>query len=213
MTTTVIGLQAWTTAGGARGIQPLPRSPLSSAEPLEDLVLVPYGATNIRISVFPQLCNAGDAGCPPPPPPAPAPDPGMCHPTQNPPNMKVRYRSLEVYVDAIGCVCPPPTLPSTRARTCTFARSCALSLVIYVVASCWCTCAVLLLQQLDENLPNGDLIPGGAELALFNATECYARCLAWNLENAESAGKPKCDAWVATGAKPSGGERSLVPAV
>eukprot|EP01052_Picozoa_sp_SAG31_P003071 SAG31_NODE_114_length_24318_cov_16.787481_17_plen_600_part_00 len=42
---------AWGTAGGARGIQPLPHSPLSSSEPEEDIELVPYGSTNIRVSV------------------------------------------------------------------------------------------------------------------------------------------------------------------
>lgn len=45
----------WTSAGGARGVGPVPRSPLSSAEPLEDIELVPFGSTNVRISVFPTL--------------------------------------------------------------------------------------------------------------------------------------------------------------
>jgi hypothetical protein len=47
----------WKTAGGARGVAPPPRSPLESKEPLEDIVLVPYGSTNVRISVFPQLSS------------------------------------------------------------------------------------------------------------------------------------------------------------
>ena len=81
---------AWQTAGGARGIAALPKSPLSSTEPLEDIVLVPYGATNIRVAVMPQLCDAGQPGCPPPPPPPPPPAPG-CNPPagESPPNMQL----------------------------------------------------------------------------------------------------------------------------
>ena len=43
------------TVSGGTGTPLLPHSPLNSTHPLEDIVLVPYGATNIRISVFPQL--------------------------------------------------------------------------------------------------------------------------------------------------------------
>lgn len=46
----------WTTGGGARGIAALPHSPLSSTEPLEEVVLVPRGATNIRGARCPPLC-------------------------------------------------------------------------------------------------------------------------------------------------------------
>jgi hypothetical protein len=81
-------IPSWGTAGGARGIAPLPHSPLSSSEPTEDIVLVPYGSTNIRVSVFPQLCDAGTPGCAVPPPPAP-PSP-MCEPTGDlPPNTAI----------------------------------------------------------------------------------------------------------------------------
>eukprot|EP01063_Lacrimia_lanifica_P018886 TRINITY_DN25848_c0_g1_i1.p1 TRINITY_DN25848_c0_g1~~TRINITY_DN25848_c0_g1_i1.p1 ORF type:complete len:667 (+),score=229.17 TRINITY_DN25848_c0_g1_i1:78-2078(+) len=45
----------WTAVPGAEGVAPVPKSPLSSQEPLEDIVLVPYGSTNVRISVFPSL--------------------------------------------------------------------------------------------------------------------------------------------------------------
>jgi hypothetical protein len=56
---TIVGkgrrVPGWKTTGGARGVAAPPDSPLDSTEPLEDIVLVPYGSTNIRISVFPQL--------------------------------------------------------------------------------------------------------------------------------------------------------------
>ena len=45
----------WTAAGGARGVAPVPRSPLASDEPLEQVELVPFGSTNIRIGLFPTL--------------------------------------------------------------------------------------------------------------------------------------------------------------
>ena len=34
---------------------PLPESPVSSSEPLEDLALIPYGSTNLRVTEFPVL--------------------------------------------------------------------------------------------------------------------------------------------------------------
>jgi hypothetical protein len=156
-------VQAWTTAGGARGIQPLPHSPLSSTEPLEDIVLVPRGATNIRVTVFPQLCEAGKAGCPPPPPPGP--------PT-------------------------PPPAPAPGAKLCHPKGALPPS------------------AKLDVNLPNGDLVKGGAGLGApgtFNVTECYQRCLAWNAQPdglLHAYGGAKCDAWVATSA---GGPHPGVP--
>ena len=86
-------IPGWTTAGGARGIAQLPASPLSSPSAVEDLVLVPYGSTNIRISVFPQLCAAGSPSCPAPSPPSPAPGPApgpLCRPRGTlPPNGQV----------------------------------------------------------------------------------------------------------------------------
>jgi hypothetical protein len=46
-------VQEWTLVQDAAG--PLPQSPVTSAEPLETLELVPYGATSVRITEFPVL--------------------------------------------------------------------------------------------------------------------------------------------------------------
>ena len=38
-----------------KSVGAVPKSPLNSSEPLELIELVPYGSTNVRISVFPTL--------------------------------------------------------------------------------------------------------------------------------------------------------------
>ena len=50
-------VDAWEFSSGARGVAPVPKSPLSSSRPLVDIELVPMGSTNIRISVFPTLVS------------------------------------------------------------------------------------------------------------------------------------------------------------
>jgi len=46
-------LNEWIIEHNAAG--PLPESPVKSSEPLEELVLVPYGCTNLRVTEFPEL--------------------------------------------------------------------------------------------------------------------------------------------------------------
>ena len=49
-------LPSWTLAPGSLDHpQPTPASPVKSTEPLQQLKLVPYGCTNLRISIFPVL--------------------------------------------------------------------------------------------------------------------------------------------------------------
>lgn len=44
-------------AGAGHGPQPPPPSPVETVEPLEEVELVPFGSTNVRISVFPVAKN------------------------------------------------------------------------------------------------------------------------------------------------------------
>jgi DUF1680 family protein len=46
-------LPEWKLVDGSAG--PMPESPVASAEPDEDLTLIPYGATNLRLTVFPEI--------------------------------------------------------------------------------------------------------------------------------------------------------------
>eukprot|EP01052_Picozoa_sp_SAG31_P003070 SAG31_NODE_114_length_24318_cov_16.787481_16_plen_153_part_00 len=97
-------------------------------------------------------------------------------------------------VGSPGCATPPPPAPSPGPRECKPTGTLPPN------------------TQLNMNLPGGDLISGGAALDSFNVTECYARCLAWNAKvrrhSAEAsevdnrAGKPMCEAWVATDSRP-----------
>ena len=50
-------LPQWTLVKHAAG--PLPVSPVTSQEPLEDLVLIPYGCTSLRVTEFPVLARRG----------------------------------------------------------------------------------------------------------------------------------------------------------
>ena len=48
-------LPGWGLEKGAAA--PPPRSPVSSAEPLEALTLIPYGCTDLRMTEFPTLAS------------------------------------------------------------------------------------------------------------------------------------------------------------
>jgi len=47
----------WKLVAGSAG--PLPQSPVRTNEPEEDLTLIPYGCTNLRVTVFPQAASGG----------------------------------------------------------------------------------------------------------------------------------------------------------
>jgi hypothetical protein len=51
-------LPGWQMENGSAADAPV--SPVSSAEPLEDLALIPYGCTNLRITEFPVLARKAD---------------------------------------------------------------------------------------------------------------------------------------------------------
>ena len=45
------------------GVDPLPLSPVDTNEPMETIELVPFGSTNLRISVFPVTLKLDDEAC------------------------------------------------------------------------------------------------------------------------------------------------------
>ena len=122
----------WTFEGGptasplnGQGVQTPPRSPLISNEPAETIELVPYGATNIRISVFPQLCPTGATDCavePPPTPPQPPspspPPPAPVPPGPLPPNAVANMNQPSNDIVAGGMQLPHPD-PALCFQKCT----------------------------------------------------------------------------------------------